>query len=245
MLAITGLGGRVLGLDRDKDQIKRLNQKIGNEPKITLVVANFSTISQTAKKAGFYPVDGILFDLGLSMTQLTVSGKGLSYKKLNEPLDMRLDDEEEETASDLLNSLGEEDIYNLLAKNSEEPQSRTFAEGVVRARKLKRIKTVGDLIEIINSIGVFSDEKTLARIFQALRMAVNHERESLDAGLRSAYELLKPEGRMVVITFHSVEDRWVKRFIQENKLKTVTKKPVRDKISRKFSRSAKMRIIIK
>lgn len=235
-------GGRVLGIDLDENQIKENREKIKDE-NLTLVVGNFADVEKIAKMQGFFPVDGILFDLGLSYGQLADSGRGFSYKNHEEPLDMRLSLSYENTASDLINSLNESGLYEILAKNAEEINSRTIAQAIVRARRLKKIRTVGEFVEVIDGVIGNKDEKVYARVFQALRMEVNNEIPNLKKGLQGAMNLIRDGGRLATITFHSVEDRMVKKFITENKFKQITK--LKGNKESGYERSATLRVIQK
>ncbi len=235
----------VLGLDRDDEQIKNLELRIKNYKNVRLVTENFADIERVAKENGFFPVDGVLFDLGLSIAQIKNSGRGFSYKNLEEPLDMRIGGEEKTRAAELINGLTEQKLYELFAKNSEELNSRNIAQAIVRRRTLKKFKTVGDLVKIINKTLGSENERSLARVFQALRIEVNNEFEDLKKGLRGAVNLLKPEGRIAVLTFHSLEDRIVKKFVRENAFRALTKHVISGDRSLPYERSAKLRIFIK
>ncbi len=239
---IIKLGGKVLGIDLDKDQIAKIkDQKLEN---LILVDGNFKDIEEIAKKNNFYPVDGVLFDLGLSMDQIEKSGRGFSFKNLKEDLDMRINTSLILSASDLLNRLSEDEIYEIFAKYSEDLNSRAIAQEVVFRRRRQKIKKVADLIKIIDRVLKTKDERTYRRIFQALRIAVNDEKENLKTGLANSLKVLKENGRLVVITFQSLEDRLVKNFIRENNLKQLNKKIIKSDSGWRFERSAKMRVIV-
>lgn len=236
-------GARVLGIDADGNQIKILEEKFKNNESLKLVIGNFSEIEEIAKEQGFFPVDGILFDLGLSYSQLADSGKGFSYKEEKEPLDMRLNKKIEKTAADLINSLNEDELYEIFAKNAEEINSRAIAQAIVGARRLRKLLTVGDLTRLIDKVIGRKDTKIYSRVFQALRMAVNQELENLKKGLIGATKIIGSHGRIAIITFHSVEDRLVKRFIKENKFKEEIKS--RGDRTKSYERSATLRIFKK
>ena len=241
---ILEVGGRVLGIDADQEQLENLEIRFKNVENLKLVCANFKDIENIAKKNGFFPVDGIVFDLGLSMRQIEKSGRGFSYNKPLEPLDMRLDQNQEIKASDIINSLSVQDLYEVFSKNSEELGSWAIAKAIFSARRLRRIERVGDLLRALEKLGVSEGAK--ARIFQALRMEVNKEKGNLEGGLEGGLRILKTGGKMVVLTFHSVEDRWVKRFISAHK--KVLRESGLVKADRKgdsFERSSKLRIIVK
>lgn len=243
MQEIVKRGGKVLGIDADQEQIKKLELEMrGYQRKITLVQGNFADVEEIASSAQFAPVDGILFDLGLSFAQIQQSGRGFSYRKPEEALDMRIDTESEVTAEDIVNDLDQDELYDLFARLGEDIHSREISQEIVRTRAKKRIEKVGDLTEVIDEVVGTTDTKSYARIFQALRMAVNHEKESIRKGLEGAVKILKPGGRCVVITFQSIEDRIVKQFITKHSLNQINKKVNVDRALKPFERSAKIRI---
>jgi len=258
LIEIAKRGGKVLGIDWDEKQIKNLILRhpefiSGSDFKkqmlklvqhdIRIVQGNFADIEDIAKKNNFFPIDSVLFDLGLSMDQIQKSGRGFSYKNLDEPLDMRIDTALATTASNLLKSLDQNELYEIFAHYSEEINSLAIGKALIRARSLRPINKVGDLIKIIDQVLGQKSNKTYARIFQALRIAVNDELENLNKGLKGALRVLKSQGRIVVISFHSLEDRIVKQFIRQNKLKQLNKKIIMSRNGLEFERSAKMRII--
>lgn len=246
--AILELGGSVLAIDQDKSQIQNLTRQLADKAqneKLRIAHGNFRDIERIAKENEFVPVDGILFDLGLSMRQLAESGKGLSYKNLDEPLDMRVDDNLETSAQDIITNFSDDQLYEIFARNAEEIHSRQFARDIVRARPMKKDWTVGDLVSVIrdsvNNCTMKDNHQTdkiLARVFQALRIEVNHEFQNLRQALEGATKILNEEGRVAVITFHSLEDRIVKQFIREKQLKE--EKLIKGTV--RFERSAKLRI---
>lgn len=231
--------GKVLGIDTDSIQIQNLEEKIKDYKNIQLVRGNFREIETIAKNHNFLPVDGILFDLGLSMHQLKNSKRGFSYKNLEEPLDMRINSEIETSAFDLINNLGQNELYEIFARYGEEISSLAISKAVVLARPLK---TVSDLTDVIDQI-TGEKHRAYARIFQALRIAVNDEIDSLKFALEKSLKILKKNGRLVIISFHSLEDRTVKQFITKNNLKQLNKKIIKSEKKSGFERSAKMRVI--
>ncbi|MDO8497644.1 MAG: 16S rRNA (cytosine(1402)-N(4))-methyltransferase RsmH [bacterium] len=251
MFSIAYRGGNVLGIDADEDQISNLELRIKSselKSRIILKQGNFAELERIAKENKFFPVDGILVDLGLSMRQLTDSGKGFSFKNEEEILDMRLDGEGK-SASDLLMSLNKESLFDLFARNSEELSSEVIAESIVRFRIGRKIEKVGDLIRAIDygltqSTQSERKEKVYMRIFQALRIEVNKEFENVQKLLESSKEILVRGGRLVVITFHSREDRIVKMFAQDNK-NYFTHMRLNTKSERSFERSAHVRVLEK
>lgn len=240
--AIADKGGFVLAIDLDEDQIEKGKAK--NLKQIKFVQGNFADIEEIAKKHHFKQVDGVVFDLGLSMEQITKSGKGLSYKALNESLDMRLDNNFEYTAEFFLNTLSAQDLYNLFARNSEEVLSQEIANSIVRLRVHRRIRKVQDLVLALDKIVGKRNFGVYARIFQALRIKVNHEFENLELGLKGALQIINSNGKVAVVTFHSLEDRIVKQFIKKNHL-TELQKLIKGDFQKSFERSAKLRVFSK
>lgn len=239
-------GGKVLGIDLDQYQISHSTssgQANIKDKNLKLVQGNFKNIEKIAKENDFCPVDGILLDLGLSMNQIANSGRGFSFKNIEENLDMRIDKNLETTASDLINSLSEDELYEVFAKYSEDLNSRIIAKEIVYRRHEKKVEKVKDLLQMIDQALKAKDERTYRRIFQALRMAVNAENENLKIVLQGAIKILKKGGRLIVITFHSLEDRIVKNFIRENNLDKINKKIIKSNSGWRFERSAKMRVI--
>jgi len=244
-LAILKKGGQVLGIEWDKNQYqagKMKYKKYIDAGKLKLVNSNFAKIKQIAQRNDFFPVDGVVFDLGLSMRQLKESGRGFSFKKENEPLDMRINFKLKVTAADLINSLSKEELYEIFAKYSEEIHSLRLVENIIRTRTVKKIERVKDLLEVIDKTLGKKDERVYRRIFQGLRIAVNNELENLKKGLEGAVALLNKSGRIIVVTFHSLEDRLVKNFVKDRHLFLFAKKPFVGRIFN-YERSAKLRVI--
>lgn len=227
-------GGTVLGIDTDKEAT---NENSGMKWKVAQ--GNFRDIEAIAKKEGFEEVDGILFDLGVSSHQLDTAARGFSYRFGDAPLDLRMNQEVGETAAEYISRVSEEELYETFAKFSEEEHSRSIAHALVSARRVRPVKTTGDLLQIV-------PKKAASQIFQALRIAVNDELGALKKGLAGAKKVLKPGGRLVVISFHSLEDRIVKQYMRTDDWKLITKKPViptRVELQQNTrSRSAKLRI---
>lgn len=241
--AILSKGGRVLGVDLDENQLKgsRVNGLTG----LKLVQGNFGNIEAIAKENNFFPVDGVVFDLGLSMKQISQSGRGFSFKKLNEPLDMRMNTNIEMTAKYLLNHLSKEEMFDVFAKNSEEINSEKIAHEIIIKRQFKKLEVVEDLISCIDKAMGGQDNNVYKRIFQALRIQVNEEFENLKNGLIGAVKIIKDDGKIAVVTFHSLEDRIVKNFSKNQGLKLLNKKPIVNKKGRSFEKSAKLRLIVR
>lgn len=246
-------GGKVLGIDLDEGSLKRSGERItkkGFDESFTGVHGNFTDIENLAKQNGFDQADGILFDLGYSSNQLLDSKIGLSFNK-DQPLDMRIDKSLSVTAADLVNALPESKLEELFSKYGGERLSKKFARAIVKARSLKQLKSTKDLVDIIVDVAPPNYENgrlhSATRVFQALRIVVNNELENLETTLPKAARLLLPGGRMAIISFHSLEDRIVKRF--ENGVLPVGKAPIKASKSEvqgnPRSRSAKLRIFEK
>jgi 16S rRNA (cytosine1402-N4)-methyltransferase len=245
-------GGKLLAIDEDNDSIEEVTNKLtetdGKEWKV--VRGNFRDIATLIHKNGWDTVDGILFDLGVSSHQLNTPARGFSYRFPEAPLDLRLSQENPETAKDVLNGYCEDDLYEVFATLGEEKYSRAIAHAISVSRAVKKINTAGDLIEIVRTVvGESNVSATLSRVFQALRMEVNQELEALKAGLAGAEACLTSDGRLVVISFHSLEDRIVKLWMRRNTFEGVTKKPItasdKEIYENRRARSAKLRVAIK
>ncbi|MBU2623382.1 MAG: 16S rRNA (cytosine(1402)-N(4))-methyltransferase RsmH [Proteobacteria bacterium] len=212
--------GTLIGIDQDKDAIA--NAKTVLKPflsNIRLFHGNFVHLSEFLSESGISKVDGILLDLGLSLHQIDSSGRGFSFRR-EEPLDMRMDTESDIKAEDLINGLDENELEKLIINYGEERWARNIARNIVKKRSLTDIKTSAQLAQIVcDSIPrkIQSKQKIhpATRVFMALRIAVNRELEMLSLFMENVSELLNPKGRLCVLTFHSLEDRIVKRKIKE------------------------------
>ncbi len=207
--------GVLLGIDRDPDAVKAASKRLAPYG-AKVVLGNYSDIAEIARSEGITSADGILLDLGVSSHQLDTEERGFSYHG-DAPLDMRMS-KEGQTAADLVNTLSEEELGRIFFEYGEEKFSRRIANEIVRRRAVKPIETTGELADIVRA-GIpakFRREKNpCKKTFQALRIAVNDEFGHLDRGLDAAFDLLKSGGRLCVITFHSLEDRIVKRRFAE------------------------------
>ncbi len=205
---------RVLALDRDPNVFVGAAERFAAYgDRLIMAQARFRDMEVLARHEGFAPADGILLDLGVSSMQLDTAKRGFSFQA-NGPLDMRMS-QSGMTAADLVNGASEEQLADILFRLGEERKSRAIARAIVAARKSRPIKRTLRLAEIVaEAVGPIRDRNKhpATRTFQALRLAVNGELEELALGLAAAERLLKPGGRLAVITFHSLEDRIVKRF---------------------------------
>lgn len=250
--------GVLIGIDQDKKMISELEKKFANEKRLSLINGNFRNIEDLAEKYKGR-VDGILYDLGFNSMQLEESRRGFSFLK-NEPLLMTYEanpDPQDLTAERIVNTWREGDIRKIFIEYGEERFAASIARNIVKNRKKSKIKTTADLVNIIQySIPAKRRRGKIhpaTRIFQALRIAVNDELNALEDGLNGGWELLGNNGRMVVISFHSLEDRIVKNFFKSKKREEdseiLTKKPIIPEdleiAKNPRSRSAKLRAIKK
>ncbi|MEZ0348189.1 MAG: 16S rRNA (cytosine(1402)-N(4))-methyltransferase RsmH [Thermus sp.] len=220
---ILARGGLVLGLDQDPEAVARA-EALGL-PGLKVFRKNFRHLQEVLAEAGVKEVAGILADLGVSSFHLEDPRRGFSYHKEG-PLDMRMG-LTGPTAEEVVNTLPLEELYRILRDLGEERQAYRIAKAIVEARKKARIRTTTQLAQVVQAaVGFRKAGHPARKTFQALRMYVNDELGALEDFLRQAEEALKPGGRLVVITFHSLEDRLVKRFLKESGLKVLTKKPL-------------------
>ena len=210
--------GRVLALDADPAAIERVGERLARfGDRLVLRQANFRDLAEVASAAGFGEVDGVLLDLGLSSFQLADAGRGFGFRT-GGPLDMRFDPTTGEPASALLASLDEGDLTDLFRRFGEEPQARRIARAIVDDRRRAPLQTAEHLAALVERVvprrpGPRGRIHPATRVFQAMRIAVNGELEALEVVLAAATDLLVPGGRLVVLAYHSLEDRLVKRFV--------------------------------
>ena len=238
--AILENGGLVLGIDLDPEALdfnsEDQRSKIKDQ-RLILAQGNFKDITKIALLNGFNKVDGIIYDLGVSSHQIDSEERGFSYLK-DGPLDMRMDKTSQVMASDLINVLKKGELYEIFSRLGQERRARAISDRIVRARGIKAIQTTEDLMEVIKdayglknkTLSPFVKAAISKRVFQALRMALNGELENLRESLPQAIDLLEKEGRIAVITFHSLEDRIVKHsfleFEEKEMGRIITKKPI-------------------
>jgi 16S rRNA (cytosine1402-N4)-methyltransferase len=258
---------RLYGIDRDPEAVARLIDNTADIVPLKSVTArSFAQVREAAAKFEDRQFDGILYDLGLSTDQLDEPGRGFAFSS-DGPLDMRFDTGTGESAADLLNRLSETELIQLLREFGEERQATRIASAIVRERRRNMIRTTSQLAAIVtDTIRPPHQVKSLARVFQALRIAVNDELRQLQESLPASRDLLKTGGRLAVISYHSLEDRIVKQFIRSEstgvctcppglpqcicgatpRLKSITRKPVvpgaAEQAQNPRSRSAKLRV---
>ncbi|ADL05035.1 16S rRNA (cytosine(1402)-N(4))-methyltransferase RsmH [Lacrimispora saccharolytica] len=216
-----GTYGRLIGIDQDGDAIKAAAERLKDyEDKVTVVRSNYENIQTVLKDLGIEKVDGIYLDLGVSSYQLDKPERGFTYREDDAPLDMRMDQRNEQTAADIINSYSEFDLYRIIRDYGEDKFAKNIAKHIVRARQGKPIETTGELTEIIKeaiparvrAVGGHPSKRT----FQAIRIELNKELEVLNKSLDTMIDLLNPGGRLSIITFHSLEDRMVKTRFRTN-----------------------------
>jgi 16S rRNA (cytosine1402-N4)-methyltransferase len=214
LLQVTAPDGLLLGLDRDPEAVSRAKERLVSAGQRVLIIqSSFRYLRAVARKQSFPPAGGALLDLGVSSYQLASPARGFSFVK-DGPLDMRFDPTQGSTAADLVNELPIEELANILYRFGEEKQSRRIARAIVAARPLRTTRQLADVIG--QAVGGRRERiHPATRSFQALRIAVNDELVALEEALPQAVDLLRPGGRLAVISFHSLEDGLVKRFFRQ------------------------------
>ncbi|MFO7152638.1 MAG: 16S rRNA (cytosine(1402)-N(4))-methyltransferase RsmH [Bacillota bacterium] len=213
-----GVEGKAIGIDRDEDAVKNAREKFSAFPNVVVVHDNFKNIKDILRNLGFEKVDGVVFDLGVSSYQLDEKNRGFSYMQ-DAPLDMRMDRSQKFSARDAVNQLDKKELARIIREYGEERWADRIAEFICERRKIKPIERTGELVDIIKDAIPARARRQgphpAKRTFQALRIFVNDELEILSQSLKDAVEVLKPGGRICVITFHSLEDRIVKHTLKE------------------------------
>ncbi|MDP3004428.1 MAG: 16S rRNA (cytosine(1402)-N(4))-methyltransferase RsmH [Candidatus Azambacteria bacterium] len=243
--------GKLIAIDRDIDSIVRAKSNLKEfENRVIFVNDSFGNISKIAGELKIGFIYGIIFDFGMSTSQLENSGRGFSFQK-DEILDMRFDAKNSLTAEDIVNNYSEAQLVDIFNKFGEEPKSKIIARAIVNARKKKRIKTTKELVEIIEKVSKRRGKLHPATlIFQALRIEVNQELMEIEKALADIPKVLPSGGRAAFISFHSLEDRlikiWAKDLSKKNIIKILNKKPLtasaEELKTNPKSRSAKLRV---
>ncbi|MBE3577706.1 MAG: 16S rRNA (cytosine(1402)-N(4))-methyltransferase RsmH [Limnochordales bacterium] len=211
--------GLLLGIDRDPMALRSAARRLAPfGDRVTLIRGNFAQMDDLARSVGWTYADGVVLDLGVSSPQLDIPGRGFSYQH-EAPLDMRMDPSIKRTAADLVNQASPAELTRILREYGEERWASRISRFIAEARRREPIVTTMQLVEVIKAAVPASSRREgghpARRTFQALRIAVNDELRSLEKGLAAAWRLLAPGGRLVVISFHSLEDRIVKQFFQQ------------------------------
>lgn len=261
--------GKLLALDRDPDAVQTATERLKKYPAAVVIQANFSEIKRVCAEQGVDKLDGMMLDLGVSSYQLDAAQRGFSYRQ-DAPLDMRMS-QTGMSAKDIVNTYSVSELNRIIRDYGEEKYSYQIAKNIVKAREDKPLETTMELADIVKSsmpAAARREKNPCKRTFQAIRIAVNSELESLSEGLQAAFEILAPGGRLVVITFHSLEDRIVKQAFagwcqgcicppdfpvcvchEKPKAKLINKKPIlpsaEELAVNSRSQSAKLRILEK
>lgn len=208
--------GRLIGIDQDEDAIKTATQRLYNFSNVTIVKDNNKNILDILNNLNIDSVDGILLDLGVSSYQLDNPERGFSYNK-DAPLDMRMDRTNPLSAKVVVNTYSYEELVKIIFEYGEEKYAKSIAKNICKYREEKQIETTLELSEIIkSSVGKYDDKHPAKRTFQAIRIEVNGELKILKQAIKDMITVLKPQGRLCIITFHSLEDRLVKNVFVEH-----------------------------
>ena len=214
-------GGRLIGIDQDKDAIAAARERLKEfEDRVTIVRSNYSNMKNVLQDLGIEKVDGIVLDLGVSSFQLDTPERGFTYRSEDAPLDMRMDDRQKRTAKDIVNEYSEAELFRIIRDYGEDRFAKNIAKHIVAARKDKPIETTGELNRIISGAIPMKVQATgghpSKRTYQAIRIELNHELDVLKDTLDDMIDLLNEDGRLCIITFHSLEDRIVKSNFKKN-----------------------------
>ncbi|MEE3334091.1 MAG: 16S rRNA (cytosine(1402)-N(4))-methyltransferase RsmH [Ruminococcus sp.] len=258
--------GKLVSIDRDPDAIAAVTQRFKDNENSIIIKGNFCDMKKLLAQRGIRQVDGVLLDIGVSSHQLDTAGRGFSFHE-DAPLDMRMS-QSGESAADIVNTYSQKELSRVIYTYGEEKYAPSISKAIVKAREAKPIETTFELAEVIrNSVPekVRRNGHPARKTFQALRIEVNHELDALEAGLEDAFDLLSDGGRLAVITFHSLEDRIVKKTMakwsegctcppdfpvcvcgKKPRSRTITRKPIvandQEVSTNPRSRSAKLRI---
>ncbi len=222
-----GPRGRVIALDRDPDLVRIARQRLRTYPQVQVLQADFADLPRILRELGIQEVQGVLFDLGLSSYHLDHAGRGFTFRK-TEPLDLRFDPSEGHPAAWYLNRAPQPFLEAVLRLYGEEPLARRLARAIVEARQRRPLETTEDLNALIDRwVPVHRRTRTRARVYQALRILVNRELDRVAEGLAGALEVLSRNGRLVILSYHSLEDRMAKALKNLEGLEPLTRKPLR------------------
>lgn len=237
-------GGQVLALDADEDVFKGYEPKDPNAP--ILIWGNFRNLKEIALHHGFAPVEGIIYDLGLSMMQLASNNKGFSYKYPDAPLLGKINpNDPTPSISEILNSYSLSDLKSILINYGGSLLSENIARAIIQTRKTRPFSKVLHLVELVKSVAPKNQvESELKKIFQSLRIVANDEFNALRESINGVKSILNPGARIAIISFHPDEDRLVKNIfaLHKEEFSNVYKKPIKDKTGRRYARSAILRV---
>jgi 16S rRNA (cytosine1402-N4)-methyltransferase len=252
VLQATAPDGMLIGFDRDRDELAATEQRLVQfANRMKLIGGNFATAPTLLREMGATRLDGVMMDLGVSSMQLDDASRGFSFRE-DGPLDMRMDPRRGKPASDLIRRLPEEELSRIIFEYGEETRARAIAQKIVEVRRRTKLTRTLELAELVRSVARGHGRiHPATRTFQALRMAVNGELDAVESVLPRIVELLDDGGRLVVISFHSLEDRIVKRFMRteekEGRGAVITRKPLlaskEEQGRNRRSRSAKLRCL--
>jgi 16S rRNA (cytosine1402-N4)-methyltransferase len=224
-----GEEGKLVGFDQDEDAL----DNVPEDERFIFVQHNFRYLKRFLKLHRIQQVDGILADLGVSSHQLDVPERGFSFR-FDAALDMRMNQQQEETAASLLQRLTADELQDILSRFGEVRNAKTLAEQLVAEQRVKPVKTIGEFLTIVAPLVRGNRARYLAQVFQALRIAVNDEMGALEDFLNQCLEVLKPGGRLVVLSYHSLEDRMIKHFLKTGNVEGVQDKDFYGNIHRPF-----------
>jgi 16S rRNA (cytosine1402-N4)-methyltransferase len=248
LVKMIGREGKIIGIDRDERALARAEARL-SEDRVILRKGKFSEMQKILGLLGISAVDGVLFDLGVSMMQLRDQARGFSFNS-QERLDMRMDSSQEFSAWDIVNGYEEKDLLRILREYGEEYRASRIVRAIIAQRNMRTIDTCSELAGIVSrAVGKRGKIHPATKTFQAIRIEVNREIEELKAGLDASLRVMGSGGRLCVISYHSLEDRVVKNFMRERaregRLRLIVKKPVvpgvREMRDNPSSRSAKLR----
>ncbi|WP_029067345.1 16S rRNA (cytosine(1402)-N(4))-methyltransferase RsmH [Lachnobacterium bovis] len=216
-----GKNGRLIGIDQDQAAINAASERLADyKDNVTIIRSNYSNMKNVLANIGITKVDGIVLDLGVSSYQLDTPERGFTYRVEDAPLDMRMDDRQQLTARDIVNDYSEKELFRIIKDYGEDRFAKNIAKHICAARQEKPIETTGELNEIISAAIPKKIQKTgghpSKRTYQAIRIELNHELDVLKNNLDDMIDLLNDDGRICIITFHSLEDRIVKSAFKKN-----------------------------
>jgi 16S rRNA (cytosine1402-N4)-methyltransferase len=238
ILDALGDNGRLIGFDQDADAA----QNTWEDPRLTFVPHNFRFLKRFLRLEGIKEVDGILADLGVSSHQFDEAERGFSFR-FDTLLDMRMNQQAEKSAADILATYTEAELQGIFGEYGEVRNARTLAQAIVKDRQVRPMRSIGDLLALLDPLVRGQRQRYLAQVFQALRMEVNDEVGALKDMLEQSLQVLKPGGRLVVIAYHSIEDRMVKQFLKTGNVEGEVQQDFYGNITRPFEILTKKAIV--